>query len=98
MTRRLMKWWTRDIAWRLLPTKAHEWNYVTRADLNNRTKRHHDKQRAIAIANGDCQVCWKRPKDDGYSTCTECRAYNREYRAKQRRERGVPKRNMAPAE
>ena len=89
-----MSWIERHVAWRFMSTKVHEAVFMTRDTLRARVRTHHRKARDNAIAIGDCGVCCKRPKDEGYATCTECRAYNRDLRARQRRERGVPERQF----
>lgn len=96
----MREWWRRHIAWRLLSSRAHDHAFIPRASFNAKTKRHHDKSRAIAKAEGMCGTCWKRRPTEGYKTCEICRTRAREIGRDRRRAAGVPVRaqeaDMAP--
>lgn len=68
----------------------------------NYQRDYHQAKKKAAIASGLCSKCWKRPADEGFSTCTECRTKMRESKQKEkahgggnRRERKVNKSTMS---
>ena len=66
MTRRLMTWWTSRIAWRLKPramTAAHFGRKLPAAECE---------------AVGICYYCRIEPRDEGFKTCSSCRAWRTE--------------------
>lgn len=57
--------------------------YDERAELpSNYQRDYHRTRKMAAIAAGLCSKCWKRPADEGYTTCTECRIKMREAKRK----------------
>ena len=48
----------------------------------NYQRDYHQAKKKAAIAAGLCSKCWKRPADEGYTTCTECRIKMREAKRK----------------
>ena len=57
--------------------------YDARAELSSNYQRDYQRTRKMAaIADGLCSKCWKRPADEGYTTCTECRTKMREAKRK----------------
>ena len=57
--------------------------YDERAELpSNYQRDYHRTRKKAAIAAGLCSKCWKRPADEGYTTCTECRTKMRESKRK----------------
>lgn len=77
--------------------------YDARAELSSNYQRDYQRTRKMAaIASGLCSKCWKRPADEGYTTCTECRTKMRESKQKEkahgggnRRERKANKPTMS---
>ena len=66
-------WWSQHIGWRFLSTPAHSHAFISRAVINNKTKRSHHKAADRAKAAGQCSLCWKRAADSGRPTCKRCR-------------------------